>query len=169
MKGKVMKDLKASLGTADLEVLLEAMQEWENLGNHDYYVMQQVRNMPIPSEEESEQWNKIITQLKAHYSEREKTIKSDKQVREEKAVFTRAKLMMIRQAVASNKLWNNPEDAGLDEPTPARKVVSKVEMEDFKRKYEIAVAYMTDMKIMKFFEPYLEEHLKEVVDAKEAD
>ena len=162
-----MKNLQASLGMADLEVLLEAMSEWENLGNHDYYMMQQVKNMPIPTEEESEQWNKIITQLKSHYANREKTIKSDKQVREEKAVFTRAKLMMIRQAVAANMLWNNPEDAGSDEPAPApvKKVappIPKKEMEDFKRKYEIAVEYMTDMKIMKFFEPYLEEHLKEV-------
>ncbi len=157
-----MKTLQAALNMSDVETLLEAVADWENLGNQDYFMMQQVKNMPIPSEEENEYLHKVLTSLKQHFADQEKSIKMARQIREEKSVFVRAKLLMIKQSVAANMLWSNPDDAGVGDTIPTQKkevvVNTTSSIEDYKAKYDEAVRFITEVGILSHYEKFLKEN-----------
>lgn len=162
-----MDNLRAALNMNDVETLLEAVADWESLGNQDFYAMQQIKNVPIPDEEENEELFKLITALKKHYTDRASEIKAARAVREEKSVFVRAKLMMIKQKISANMIWENPDDANSGNPAPredaqprsSKKTKTsepKVEESDVdQKKFDLAVQYMTEVGADKNFNDFL--------------
>jgi len=157
-----MESLKAALNMTDLELLLEAVGEWESVGNYEFSVMQQIKNIPVPDEEENEEAHKYIMAVKEHFKKREKEIKAARSVRQEQSTFLRAKLFMIKQKTGMDKLWTNPDDADIS--APRERAVSstasrKAEDPLWETKFGIAQAYMEEMKMWKYFETHMQEKL----------
>jgi hypothetical protein len=99
-----MAILESKFSREDVETLVEAMGDWETLGNHEFYLMQMVRQAPMPPEEESEAYE-YFRNIKDHFAEREKEILATRLVRQERAVFLKAKLMLVRQEMSVNQLF----------------------------------------------------------------
>jgi hypothetical protein len=98
--------LDSALSREDLETLIEAMGDWEAVENHEFHLMSAVKSAPMPSEDH-EQYE-LVKQLKDYYKNREKQIKETRKVRQEKAIFTKAKLMLMRQDLGIGQLFNPP-------------------------------------------------------------
>ena len=98
-----MATLNSNLTTEDLEVLIEAMDEWEHIGNGDFAVMMYAKNIPLPSE--NEESYEAVKKLKEHFVDNEKKIILARDVRREKATFLKAKLLMGRQEIGVNRFF----------------------------------------------------------------
>lgn len=174
-----MDSLKAKLDLHDIEVLIEAVGEWESLGNQDYYIAQQVKNIPLPDEEENEDAYKYISAVKKHFAEREKDIKAARAVRQEQSTFLRAKLFMMKQSQGVEKLWEAPESSAIAAPKekdikvvkepkkdkkepksevkePKEPKKAKPKTDDWQLKYEIAEKYMEDLQCIGLFNTSVE-------------
>jgi len=83
--------IDTKITSQDLETLIEAMGDWESTGNHEFHIMNAVKNAILPAEENESY--EFVKQVKDHFAKREKQIKADRSVRQEKAIFLKAKLM----------------------------------------------------------------------------
>lgn len=99
-----MGQLNSALSKEDLNTLIEAMDDWELFGNSEFHMMSAVKNAPLPPEDQEEQYE-FVKRIKDHYKRREKEIKDTRAIRQEKAIFTKAKLMLIRQDIGIGKLF----------------------------------------------------------------
>lgn len=116
-----MSVLKAELTSDDFEILIEAMDDWEMIGNHEFHVMSAVKNAPMPPEDMEEHYE-AMARLKEVFRKREKEIKETRQVRQERAILTKARLVMIKQDLAIGNLFNA---ASCPPPTQADKASSE--------------------------------------------
>lgn len=97
-----MGTLNSNFTKEDLNTLIEAIDDWEMIGNYEYHQAQAIKNVVLPPEDHESY--EIIKSIKEQFRKREKEIKEMRVVRQERAVFTKAKLMMLRQDMAINKL-----------------------------------------------------------------
>lgn len=102
-----MSNLDSNLNSDDLETLLEATNDWEMLGNNDFYTLNMVKAVPLPSEDH-ETYN-FIRDIKDRFRSREKDIKAARAVRQEKAVFLKAKLMMLKRDLGITQLFDEAQ------------------------------------------------------------
>ena len=104
-----MSELKSSFTRDDLETLIESMNFWESMGNQEFHLMNMVKNAPMPPEDHEafEPWQAI----KEHFRSRERDIEATRQTRQEKAVFLKAKLMLVRRDTAIDQLFDMATEA----------------------------------------------------------
>jgi hypothetical protein len=114
-----MSELSSQFTREDIETLIEAMGDWEMLGNHEFHVMQMIRNAPMPPEEHEA--FEVMSQIKEHYRKREKDIKMSREVRAEKAVFLKAKLMLVRKDLGITQLFDMSSNVDPNSPMPEPK------------------------------------------------
>jgi hypothetical protein len=114
-----MSDLTSKFTREDLETLLEAMSDWESLGNHEFHVLQMIKNAAMPPEDH-EAFEQFL-QIKEHFRKREKEIIASREVRQEKAVFLKAKLMLVRKDVGISALFDMAANADANSPAPKPK------------------------------------------------
>lgn len=115
-----MSILESRFSREDLETLIEAMGDWESLGNHEFHVLQMVKNIPLPPEDHEAY--EFIGKLKEHFRNRERSINDSRLTRQEKAVFLKAKLMMARKDLGINQLFDMAAEAAASEPYEAETV-----------------------------------------------
>lgn len=104
-----MTDLSSKFTRDDIETLIESVSDWELVGNQEFHMMQMIRNAPMPPEDHEA--FEPIQQIKDYYSEREKNILQSKAMRQEKAVFLKAKLMLVRKEMDIHDLFEMATDA----------------------------------------------------------
>lgn len=102
-----MSNLDSNLNSDDLETLLEATNDWEMLGNNDFYTLNMVKTVPLPAEDH--ETYRFISHIKEHFRSREKDIKAARAVRQEKAVFLKAKLMMLKRDLGITQLFDEAQ------------------------------------------------------------
>jgi hypothetical protein len=109
-----MAELKSTFTRDDLETLLEAAGDWESLGNQEFSFMQMIEGAPMPPEDHEayEVWKGI----KEHFRSKKKSILASRALRQEKAVFLKAKLMLVRRDMEIDDLFEMTTEAG---PVPA--------------------------------------------------
>jgi hypothetical protein len=158
-----MGQLESSLSKEDLETLIEATCDWETIGNHEFHVMNWVKNCSIPPEDSES--HEFIVRIKEHFKEREKEIRSMREIRQEKAIFLKAKLMLIKRDLAINQLFDNaaqpqaapapevPQQQAPAEVTPPQAVAEAVT--DFRQ--EPKPAYETIELQLELAEKYIKE------------
>jgi hypothetical protein len=95
--------LESKFNREDVDTLIESVGDWETLGNHEFHVMQMIRTLPMPAEDHEA--FSAIKEIKDHFAQREKDILATRAVRQERAVFLKAKLMMVRQEMAVSQLF----------------------------------------------------------------
>lgn len=106
-----MGDLSSKFSREDIETLLDAMNDWEALGSHEWHMMTAVKNAPMPPEDHEAY--EIFANVKEYFRKREKDIKESRITRQERAVFLKAKLMLVRRDMGINQLFEMATEAEL--------------------------------------------------------
>lgn len=114
-----MAELTSKFSRSDIETLIEAMGDWELIGNNEFHVLQMIKNVPLPPEDHEA--FEMMTQIKDHFRKREKDIMASRQTRQEKSTFLKAKLMMVRQELGINALFEMATTADEEQPKTASK------------------------------------------------
>lgn len=155
--------LESKFTREDLDTLIAAMGDWETVGNQEFYMLNMIRQIPMPPEDHEA--FEAIQQVKKHFAEREKEIKDTRSIREERAVFIKAKLMMIRQDMTVDQLF---EMATTTSPAPDKVEGKKVPILDLSaesakapetetQKLESAEFFINDMGCSAMYQKFLEE------------
>ncbi len=155
-----MTQLQAEFSREDLETLIEAMGEWEIVANEEYHALNMVKNIPMPDQDS--EFFEYISKLKEQFSKREKDIRASREVRQEKAVFLKAKLMLVRRELGINQLFDM---AGSTSPTVETPVASKpVSVEnnpEAQTALELAEYFIKDLGTWDFYQKFLKEKREE--------
>jgi hypothetical protein len=155
----------------DLDTLVEAMGDWEMMGNHEWHTLNMIKQVPLPPEDHEA--HEAIKQIKEHFAQREKDIVATRAIRQEKAVFVKAKLMLARQDLGINQLFEmatttTPSSAPAPKEMPEKKVEKKVEdvvspsvatdaITELKKKLELAEFFIRDLGVWPHYEKFLAE------------
>jgi hypothetical protein len=99
-----MAMIEGKLTSEDVEVLIESMDYWETTGNREFHIMEMFRNMPLP--EADHEAFEPIKEAKKYFAGRERDIKADRALRKEKATILKAKLMLMRQDMAVDRIFD---------------------------------------------------------------
>ena len=94
---------------SDLELLTECVDAWQEMGNRDRYIMNYVNNIVLPNEDD-ESYEPIL-KLKEHFRERKNDILASQKMRDRKATFVKAKLMMLQEDMDINQLFDDATTA----------------------------------------------------------
>ncbi len=157
-----MSTLDSRFSREDLETLIEAMGDWESLGNHEFHVLQMVKNIPMPPEDHEA--FEFIGKLKEHFRNRERNINESRLTRQEKAVFLKAKLMMARKDLGINQLFDMAAEAAANEPYEAETVPpesgmsaapEKVEKSEASTRLEAAEFFIRDLGVWEHYQTFL--------------
>lgn len=111
-----MSDLSSKFTREDLETLLEAMGEWEMVGNHEFHILQLIKSAPMPPDDH-EAYESMLA-IKEHFKKREREIKLSRETKQEKAVFLKAKLMLVRRDLGINQLFDMAVHTDPNSPMP---------------------------------------------------
>lgn len=167
-----MAELVSKLTREDIETLIEAMGDWEMIGNHEFHVMSMIKNAPMPPEDH-EAYD-IMAQIKEHYRKRAKEIEASRVVRQEKAVFLKAKLMLARKDLGINQLFDLAANTDPNSPMPTPKVAEEGGFEpatngkavkvpvqtsdgDAQKKLEAAEFFIKDLGVWDHYRKFLQE------------
>ena len=156
-----MDALISKFSIYDIETLIEAMGDWEMVGNHDFHVLNMIKNAPMPPEDHEAY--EVMSQIKEVFRTREKDILASRSLRQEKAIFLKAKLLMVRSKLTSGQLFDMSDNA--DVP-----MVSKVPLEpnitknnDLERRLERAEFFIKDLGVWDHFQKFLKEGSSKIV------
>lgn len=151
-----MGELSSKFNRDDIETLLEAMSDWESLGNHEWHLMNMVKNTPMPPEDHEA--FEMVSAIKEHFYKREKDINDSRVTRQEKAVLLKAKLMLVRRDMAVNQLFEMATETTA--PVPAQTEIQTTPvpvMDDAAAKLAKAEYFIRDMGVWGYYEKFLAE------------
>lgn len=158
-----MGQLDSVLNHDDLETLLESMGDWETIGNHEFHVMNWVKNAQMPPQD-SEAYE-FMVKIKDQFKQREKEIKDMRMLRQEKAIFLKAKLMLIRRDMGIDQLFDNAaRAAAMSPPVPQKETAVQVQpdtaiavVEEKQDRLAKAEQYIREVGIWNNYQKFLEE------------
>lgn len=153
-----MDALTSKFNIYDIETLIEAMGDWEMMGNHDFHVLQMIKNAPMPPED-SEAFD-VMNQIKEVFRSREKDILAGRAMRQEKSIFLKAKLLMVRSKLTSGQLFDMGENSDavnqLNTKESAKAIVKKnLEKSNLEKKLELAEYFIKDLGVWDHFQKFL--------------
>lgn len=156
-----MSGLSSEFTRDDIETLIESVGDWEAVGNHEYHVFNMVKSVPMPPEDHEA--FEPISQIKDYFKGREKEIKQSRITRQEKAVFLKAKLMLVRRDLGINKLFDmaaNSKDATESLPpkeSGSTTFVPESGLETVKKQLQLAEDFIKDLGVFAHYEKFLED------------
>ncbi len=106
-----MGSLSSALNNDDLGILLEATTDWEALGNHDFHILNMVKSVQMPPE--NQETYEFVKNLKEHFHKIERDIRAARELRQEKAILLKAKLMLIKRDLSINQLFDDAHNNSL--------------------------------------------------------
>lgn len=153
-----MDALTSKFNIYDIETLIEAMGDWEMMGNHDFHVLQMIKNAPMPPED-SEAFD-VMNQIKEVFRSREKDILAGRAMRQEKSIFLKAKLLMVRSKLTSGQLFDMGENSDavnqLNTKESAKAIIKKnLEKSNVEKKLELAEYFIKDLGVWDHFQKFL--------------
>lgn len=152
-----MGELSSKFSRVDIETLLEAMGDWEALGNQEWHLMNMVKNTPMPPEDHEA--HEMVVAIKDHFFKREKDINDSRVTRQERAVLLKAKLIMVRRDMGINQLFEMAaEETPADVAVPADGAsVPAVPADSAAAKLERAEYFIRDLGVWSHYEKFLSE------------
>jgi DNA-binding protein H-NS len=163
-----MGELSSKLTRDDVDTLIESVDDWEMLGNFEFHQMNMIKNLPmLPEDHEA---HEAIKQIKEYFRRREKEIMATREVKQEKAVFLKAKLMMIKRDMGINKLFEiavgtDDSSSAAADKLPAKAVQEPGEnavrvsvkdgSEDVRRRLELAEFFINDLGVWDYYQKFL--------------
>lgn len=152
-----MAEFTSKFTREDLETLIEATGDWEMLGNREYQMLEMIKGAPMPPEDHEAY--EIMSQIKEHYKKRERDINASRQVRQERAVFLKAKLMLVRQDLGTNQLFDMASnmDSSHNPAKPAATAASQTS--EAEESLKLAEFFIKDMGagVWDYYQKFLQE------------
>lgn len=127
-KEVIMGELTSKFSRDDIEVLLEATSDWEAMGSQEWHLMNMVKSAPMPPDDHEAY--EMVAAIKEHFQKREKDIKESRITRQERAVFLKAKLMLVRRDMGINQLFEMAAEETLPQDLAAKSVDVPVTADD---------------------------------------
>ena len=146
-----MDALVSKFSMYDIETLIEAMGDWEMVGNHDFHVLNMIKNAPMPPEDHEAY--EVMSQIKEVFRIREKDILASRSLRQEKAIFLKAKLLMVRSKLTSGQLFDMSENAEVSKLPKNTDVANRLEQAEF---------FIKDLGVWDHFQKFLKESSSKV-------
>ncbi len=161
-----MSELTSRFSRQDIETLIEALGDWEMIGSQEFHFLQMIEEAPLPPEDNEAY--EIVSRVKDHYRQKKRQILENRALRQEQAVFIKAKLMLVRRDMQINDLFEMPvngESAPAPQPSAAIQASSpeKVEVppgEDLARKLQQAEYFIKDLGVWSHYQKFLEDRAK---------
>ena len=158
-----MGHLTSSFSRDDIATLLESVGYWEALGSQEFHIMSSVLAAPLPPEDHEAY--EVMKQIKEHFRQKEREIKDHQEFRQEKAVFLKAKLMLVRRDMAVNDVFDMAAAETADEPAasaPKTKPVKSKPKDSTKdlviaKKLELAEYFLHDLGVWEHYQKFLAE------------
>lgn len=146
-----MDALVSKFSMYDIETLIEAMGDWEMVGNHDFHVLNMIKNAPMPPEDHEAY--EVMSQIKEVFRVREKDILASRSLRQEKAIFLKAKLLMVRSKLTSGQLFDMSENVEVSKLPKNTDVANRLEQAEF---------FIKDLGVWDHFQKFLKESSSKV-------
>lgn len=135
-----MGELNSKFSREDIETLLESISDWECVENQEYQMMSYIKALQLPSED-NPAYSSILA-VKENFKSREKEIKESRITRQERAVFLKAKLMLVRRDMGIDQLFEMATE-------------STKETESSKSKLELAEEFIKDLGVWKHYQEFI--------------
>lgn len=155
-----MATLDSKLSVSDIQLLVDAVGDWEMNNNHDYHIMQIVKNTIVPDEEENQEQYEFVMQVKNHFKQREKEINDKRSLRQEQAIILKAKLMLLKNELDVDQIFDDAQESipkikKLQVNAPTAVVVVDEPIKDSKLdKLDKAESFLNQSKYAKIWELY---------------
>ncbi len=97
-------ELEADFTEQDLSTLLDALDEWEmqDIGLLD--LIDKLRHIPDPPDDADPDYTHAFEEFKNHMLSQEDKVRRSRTVRREKAILLKAKIILMKQARAADRL-----------------------------------------------------------------
>lgn len=164
-----MGTLEGKLNANDIEILIESVDSWETSGNRDFHIMNMVKNAMMPDRDDDSY--EFIKQVKDHFISREREIKADRSLRQEKATLLKAKLMLMRDDIGIDQLFEESSEPVAKMPMPKKvfkkpvkddepKIVKSenAETPDSSEKLALAESFLDQVRITSYYQAWLDLH-----------
>lgn len=151
-----MSALESVFTKDDITTLIQSVDDWEMVGNEEYNILMSLKKAPMPPEDHPAY--DYYAAVKDAYADREKEIRSLREIRQEKAVFLKAKLFMVKRDIGVTELFDM---ASVVEKTPVKapEPASRSELEDLRKFQQFAKTYMKEIGCLELFEKALESEM----------
>lgn len=162
-----MGELTSKFTRADIETLIEALGDWEMIGNQEFHFLQMIEDAPLPPEDNEA--HEIVLRVKEHYRQKKRQILEHRALRQEQAVFIKAKLMLVRRDMQINDLFEMPVSPEAPETTSVTEAQDSqippneenaVSPGNTTRRLYLAEYFIKDLGVWAHYEKYLEDREK---------
>jgi len=102
-------ELDGEFTPQDLDTLLDALDEWETKDVELLELIEKLKHIPDPPEDANEQYRETFLEFKKQMLSQEPKARSNKKQRREKAVLLKAKIILINQSRAADKLMEEAQ------------------------------------------------------------
>lgn len=148
-----MSELTSKFSKEDLETLIESMGDWELMGSQEFNFLNMIEDAPMPPEDHEA--FQVMQHIKDYYRSRKQKILDNRLVRQEKAVFLKAKLMLVRRDMNMDSLFEMAISS--PGPVPVTPPVNKFTPAVIQQKLETAEFFIKDLGVWGHYEKFLAE------------
>lgn len=151
-------ELRSEFTPYDVETLIESVGDWESSGLVEYHILNMIKNVPMPPTDHEAY--EPVKEIKEFYKSKEKEIKNKRDIRQEVAVFLKAKLMMVRKEFAIIKAFDMAEKGIIDSSAPKEagdNIVPENNNEEYKQRLLYAEQFISECGINDFYKKFLNE------------
>ena len=147
-----MGNLSSRFEMKDLEMLIDSIDDWESMRNQEFHMLNAIKGTPMPPEDHEA--FEPFQYLKNMFKQREKEIERNRTMRQEKAVFLKAKLMLARQDMDVNSLF---DFASEEEPKVSNNnsETQSSESGSYQKRWESAEEFIKDLGVWSHYETFL--------------
>ncbi len=138
----MVSSLSSNFVKEDINLLIQAIDDWETNGTYEYATAMAVKNMPLPPEEN--EYYDFIASLKKQFSQRELELVRLKEEKQEKAVMLKAKLFLVRKEIEINEVFDF-----------ASRTEVAMQSTDSAKKLTLAEQFIDELGVRRHYEEFL--------------
>jgi len=172
-----MGELTSKFSRDDIDTLIEAMGDWEALGNQEYTLLQMIKGAPMPPEDHEA--FEYMQHIKDHFRRRERDIIDSRLTRQEKAVFLKAKLMLVRRDLGINQLFemaaqDQAEASKVESPPPVESPSGGIQIpvksaeSKIQESLDLAEFFIRDLGVWEHYQNFLAQRAGESTSSDDA-
>jgi len=155
-----MASLESTFSREDIETLIDSLTDWELSRNQEYHLMEMIKSAPMPPEDH-EAYDMMLD-IKNQFRQRERDIIDTRKLCQERAVMLKAKLMLARQELAIDQLFDFASNTTTEEVAPKKEkdVTPKTEVpeSEAKKSLDLAEHFIKDLGVWDHYQKFLSEN-----------
>ena len=155
-----MGEITSAFTRDDIATLIESIGDWEMLGNQEFHMMKMVMDAPMPPEDHEA--FEVMNQIKDYYRQKERQINEYRMNRQEKAVFLKAKLLLVRRDMDVNSVFEMAVETSKEALLPSidhiqPTIAATPPVEEPQAKLAMAEFFIRDLGVWQHYQKFLAE------------